>query len=141
MAHSCIRTVSGDGFKAWLNVALLLFSKAFQFRCNRKLVHWDFADVLFQPVNIFCNSNAVFNVGFSDIFHFCWIFDSFHKCGRIYHINNSVVSCKTLEDRIIHMTFFQKNGFAFDFRHKIIYRIIGMNFHSKRLKIRFYFFR
>ena len=81
--------------------------------CRAELCDGCFSYVFFQPVDKFCHSYAVLDVGNAFIFHFNRIFDGLWKKGKVFLIQNLHTVWKTAYQAAVCIFSGKKNRSAF----------------------------
>ena len=78
--------------------------------CRTELCDRCFSYVFFQPVDKFCHSYAVFDMGDALVFHLNRIFDGFWKKGKIFFIQNLHTFRKAADQTAVCAFSGKKNG-------------------------------
>ena len=74
-----MHTISADRLKTRFKIPFLLFAEAFHLLRSTDLCHRYFADILLQPVHKLCQSNAIFDMGLTDIFNLYRVLDGLRQ--------------------------------------------------------------
>ena len=77
------------------------------------LIHRDLADILFQPVDIFCHDHTIGDMGLLHIFNLGRIFLSLGIYSRIHLIDDLILRLHAHINGKVHAALFQKHGMVF----------------------------
>ena len=100
------------------------------------LIHRDLADILFQPVDIFCHDHTIGDMGLLHIFNLGRIFLSLGIYSRIHLIDDLILRLHALINGKVHAALLQKDAVVLQLLYIRINVIVGTDGHAQGLQVR-----
>ena len=112
MAQCRIFPICGDCVEANIQCSMLP-AHLVKTVSHAALIHRDLADILFQPVDIFCHDHTIDNMSLLHIFNLGRIFLSLGIYSRIHLIDDLILRLHALINGKVHAALLQKHGMVF----------------------------
>ena len=108
VAHGPMCSVCGYGSEAGTDASFLLLTQVFHVFTYAELIHGYLPYVFLQPVNEFCHSHSVFDMGFFLIFNLHIVLNTLHQRSRIHFVYYFIGTVKQPIDGIVYPAFLQQ---------------------------------